>query len=374
MQGKLILSDGATFIGESFGADVSSSGEVVFNTGMVGYPESLTDPSYFGQILVLTYPIIGSYGVPNPKYFESRKIWVRGLIVQNYIDSPSHFASIMSLGEWLKKEGIPALQGIDTRALTTKLRSQGAMLGRLTVIPARFAEASARRAKAGIHSNAGKILNQVQNDKNEIYNPNLENVLQFVSIEKPQTYGTGKKNVVVIDCGAKQNIIRSLLKRKLRVTVAPWNFDPIEEKWNFDGVLISNGPGNPKNSKDTILTIKNLLSQSVPVFGICLGSQLLALAAGGDTYKLKFGHRGQNQPVQNLITKKAIITSQNHGFAVNFTSMPLGWSEWFINLNDGSNEGIRHKKKPFLAVQFHPEASPGPTDAEYLFDEFISMI
>ncbi len=352
MQGRLILSDGTTFIGESFGADVSSSGEVVFNTGMVGYPESLTDPSYFGQILVLTYPIIGNYGVPNTKYFESKKIQVRGLVVQNYVDFPSHFESQQTLGAWLKSEDIPALQGIDTRALTTKLRSQGTMLGKIQL----------------------SVTDKLKTDNQSIYDPNIHNVLPFVSIEKLQTYGAGKKHIVLIDCGAKQNIIRSLVEKKVRLTVVPWNFDPISQGLTFDGVLVSNGPGDPKNAKETILTIKNLMNQDVPILGICLGSQLLALAAGGDTYKLKFGHRGQNQPVQDVLTKKCIITSQNHGFAVNPKTLPSGWMEWFVNLNDGSNEGIRHKKKPFMAVQFHPEASPGPKDAEYLFDEFLNIL
>lgn len=347
MIGKLILSDGTVFLGESFGADINSSGEVVFNTGMVGYPESLTDPSYFGQILVLTYPLIGSYGVPEKVFWESNKIQVKGLIVQNYINNPSHFESNQTLAAWLKKENVPALFNIDTRELTRKLRHKGVMLGKI------------------------EDLNKTQT---ELYDPNLENILPKVSVKKIHSFGSGKKHILLIDCGAKQNILRSLLKRQVKVTVVPWDFNPLSQKINFDGVLISNGPGDPKQAKQTISTVKFLLEKNIPTFGICLGSQILALAAGGDTFKLKFGHRGQNQPILDVLTKKALITSQNHGFAVAMESLTKGWQEWFVNLNDGTNEGIRHKSKPFLAVQFHPEASPGPVDAGYLFDEFLSYV
>jgi len=357
MQGKLTLSDGTVFLGQSFGADLLESpldslpsGEVVFNTGMVGYPESLTDPSYFGQILVLTYPIQGNYGVPKKDFWESKRIQVKALIVQNYIDQPSHFESEKTLGEWLKEEGIPALYGIDTRQLTRKLREHGVMLGQLTM-------------------GNGKLTN-------ETYDPNLENLLPQVSIERVETFGKGKKNIVLIDCGAKENIIRSLVKRGVKVTRVPWNFNPLKNPpaGGFDGVFITNGPGDPKQAKETIENVKQVLKMGIPTLGICLGSQILALAAGGNTYKLKFGHRGQNQPVQDVNNKKAIITSQNHGFAVDMKSLDSGWIEWFVNLNDGTNEGIRHKTKPFMAVQFHPEASPGPMDAGYLFDEFISYL
>ncbi|MBI2039558.1 glutamine-hydrolyzing carbamoyl-phosphate synthase small subunit [Candidatus Microgenomates bacterium] len=355
MTGKLILSDGTEFIGESFGFQHSTSapiesgsGEVVFNTGMVGYPESLTDPSYFGQILVLTYPLVGNYGVPKKDFWESGKIQVKGLIVQNYIDHPSHFESQKTLAEWLKDEGIPALQGIDTRALTIKLREHGVMLGRIIV------------------SQQSSAIRQ--------YDPNAENVLPYVSVDEVETYGSGKRNIVLIDCGAKENIVRSLLKRDVRVTRVPWDFNPKTLKLKFDGVVVSNGPGDPKQAKKTIKVVEQLLREGVPTFGICLGSQILALAVGGNTYKLKFGHRGQNQPVQDVTNKKAIITSQNHGFAVDMKSLESEWVEWFVNLNDGTNEGIRHKKKPFLAVQFHPEANPGPVDAGYLFDEFVSYL
>ncbi|MDO8573763.1 MAG: glutamine-hydrolyzing carbamoyl-phosphate synthase small subunit, partial [Candidatus Daviesbacteria bacterium] len=300
----------------------------------------------FGQILVLTYPLLGSYGVPEKKFWESKRIQVKGLIVQNYIDNPSHFESRKTLGEWLKEEGIPAISGIDTRMLTRKLRNHGVMLGRIEL------------------SN--------KNKESSIYDPNKENILPFVSCKQIKVYGTGKKNIVLIDCGAKENIIRSLVKRGVKVTRVPWDFDP--PAGGFDGVLISNGPGDPKQAKATIATVKKLLAANIPTFGICLGSQILALAVGGETYKLKFGHRGQNQPVQDVISKKAIVTSQNHGFAVDMKSLGKDWEEWFVNLNDGTNEGIRHKKKPFMAVQFHPEATPGPVEAGYLFDKFISLL
>ena len=357
MIGKLILSDGTVFLGESFGSEgressglSSTSGEVVFNTGMVGYPESLTDPSYFGQILVLTYPLQGNYGVPNQEFWESTKIQVKGLIVQNYIDHPSHFESQKTLGEWLKAEGIPALSGVDTRMLTRKLREHGVMLGRV------------------------ELLTTNSQLPTTIYDPNSENVLPYVSTDAVEIYGEGKKQIILIDCGAKQNIVRQFIKRKVRVARVPWNFNPLTSGMDFDGVFISNGPGDPKQAKETIAHVRAVLQQGIPILGICLGSQILALAAGGNTYKLKFGHRGQNQPVLDRTSNKAIITSQNHGFAVDMKSLGNDWSEWFVNLNDGTNEGIRHKKKPFMAVQFHPEASPGPLDANYLFDEFIGQL
>ncbi len=347
MNGKLILSDGTVFLGQSFGSQTATSGEVVFNTGMVGYPESLTDPSYFGQILTLTYPLVGNYGVPKKDFWESKKIQAKALIVQNYIDNPSHFESEKTLGDWLKEEGVPGLSGIDVRQLTRKLREHGVMLGRI----------------------------EIEGQKNEkIYDPNAENVLPKVSTEKVEVFGEGEKNVVLIDCGAKENIVRNLVKRGVKVTRVPWDFDPVDSQIKFDGVFISNGPGDPKQAGETIKNVKKILSKNIPVFGICLGSQILALAAGGDTYKLKFGHRGHNQPVLDPKTKKAIITSQNHGFAVDMKSLDKGWEEWFINLNDGTNEGLRHKTKPFMAVQFHPEANPGPFDAGILFDEYIKLL
>ncbi len=349
---KLILKDGSEYQGESFGAEVSSSGEVVFNTGMAGYPESFTDPSYFGQILVLTYPIVGNYGVPPKEYFESHKMWIKGVVVQNYIDKPSHFESLKTLGNWLKEEGVPGISGVDTRALTLKLRNHGVMLGAITQ-DLRF---------------------KIKELRKQQYDPNQENVLPFVSRKSVETYGEGKKTIVLIDCGDKENIIRSFVKRKTKVYVVPWNFNPLKEGLKFDGVMVSNGPGDPKQAKETIESIKQLMKEGVPTFGICLGSQLLALASGADTYKLKYGHRGQNQPVLDVINNRALITSQNHGFAVDTKTLNKDWTPWFKNLNDDTNEGIRHKSKPFMSIQFHPEASPGPIDADYLFDEFLTYL
>ncbi|MBI4039154.1 carbamoyl phosphate synthase small subunit, partial [Candidatus Daviesbacteria bacterium] len=250
MTGKLILSDGTVFLGQSFGAEVNASGEVVFNTGMVGYPESLTDPSYFGQILALTYPLVGNYGVPEVKFWESKRIQVKALIIQNYINTPSHFESQRTLSQWLKAEGIPALSSVDTRALTRKLREYGVMLGKL--------ETGNWKLETG----------------NLIYDPNKENALPYVSTKEIEVYGEGKNNVLLIDCGDKENIIRALVKRKVKVTRVPWDFKPINANLRYDGILVSNGPGDPKQAKKTILNIKEVLGRSIPLFGICLGSQI----------------------------------------------------------------------------------------------------
>lgn len=343
MIGKLILKDGSVFEGESFGFEQSRSGELVFSTGMVGYPESLTDPSYEGQILVSTYPIIGSYGVPDKKNWESDKIHVSGLIVSQYIDTPSHFQSKMTLGEWLKNEKVPGLVISDTRHLTQKLRDGGAQLAKIVF----------------------------EKDINFI-DPNLENLVNAVSVKKPLIEGKGKKTVVLIDCGVKRNIVRSLLDRGIRVITVPWNFDIFTLKEKIDGVLVSNGPGDPKMVDTTIETVKKTLAKKIPLLGICLGNQILALAAGGDTYKMKFGHRGQNQPCIMVGTKRCYLTTQNHGFAIG--KIPTGFKPWFINANDDTNEGIIHEKLPFMSVQFHPEACPGPTDTSWIFDYFLKKI
>ncbi len=351
MIGKLILEDGSEFIGESFGKEKSTAGEIVFSTGMVGYPESLTDPSYLGQILVLTYPIIGNYGVPERKYWESNGIKVSGLIVSNYIDAPSHFLSRQTLSSWLKKENIPALEVIDTRLLTQKIRVEGTMLGKI-------------------------IFNKNIN----FYNPDREHLVAKVSTKKILEQGDGKKTVLLIDCGAKENIARCFIKRGIKVITIPWDFDPFEPsnlhskdvKLIFDAIVISNGPGNPKMAGKTIETIKKAINKRVPILGVCLGNQILALAAGGDTKKLKFGHRSQNQPCILKETNRCFITTQNHGFAVN--KIPKGFNPWFTNANDGTNEGIIHKTLPFMSVQFHPEASPGPTDTEWIFDYFLKNL
>ncbi len=347
---KLILEDGTVFYGKSFGAKQSVAGEVVFNTGMVGYPQTLTDPSYKGQILLLTYPLIGNYGIPEtetkdkiPKYFESKNIQISGLIIQDYSFEYNHWNAKMSLSRWLVENNIPAIYGLDTRALTKTLREKGTM--------------------------RGKII--YQNDV-EWIDPNSYNLVAMVSITKKELYGSGKNKIILIDCGVKHNIIRCLLKRNVRVIRVPWDYDFSEEE--YDGILISNGPGNPKMCKKTIINLKNHLKQNKPIFGICLGNQLISLAAGADTYKLKYGHRSQNQPCILKKTKSCFITSQNHGYAVKKNSLPRDWSVWFENANDGTCEGIKHKNKPFFGVQFHPEGTPGPVDTEFLFDIFIDAI
>jgi len=338
---RLVLEDGSEFIGYSFGSEDSVAGEVVFNTGMVGYPESFTDPSYKGQILVLTYPLIGNYGVPKTG-FESDKIQISGLIISDYSKTYSHWNSVQSLSEWLKKFKIPALCGIDTRQLTKKLREKGVMLGRI------------------------EIKKEI-----DLFDPNQMNMVAQVSVDEPRVYGKGKK-IVLIDCGVKNNIINNLVKRGLEVTRVPWNYDIY--KLDFNGLFISNGPGNPKMCTATIENIKKAIEKNIPTMGICLGNQLLGLAAGADTYKLKYGHRSQNQPCIEVGTDRCYITSQNHGFALDGKTLPKGWNEWFVNANDKTNEGIIHSSGRFCSVQFHPEATPGPVDTEFLFDRFMEMI
>jgi len=341
MKGKLVLKDGTVFEGISVGYPHSVAGEVVFTTGMVGYPESITDPSYEGQILVFTYPLIGNYGVPDASVWESGKIHVSALVVSCLINDTSHHESKQSLPHWLRNEHIPALQISDTRAITQKLRESGAILGKIII--------------------DGNV---------DFFDPNTTNLVAKVSVNRPKTYGVGKRRVVLIDCGAKDNIIRSLVKRGVAVTVVPWNFDLVQSNLTYDGVVVSNGPGDPKQVGATIRTVAKLLKTDTPILGICLGNQMLALAAGGDTFKLKFGHRSQNQPCRvEDGTNRYFLTTQNHGYAVG--TIPSGFCPWFTNANDGTNEGIIHEKKPFMSVQFHPEACPGPTDTGWVFDEFL---
>ncbi len=348
---KLVLEDGKEFSGFSFGFEKSVSGEVVFNTAMTGYPESLTDPSYKGQILSLTYPIIGNYGVPGVdsendllKYFESYSLHISGLIISDYTDEYSHWNANKSLGNWLKENEIPGIYGIDTRALTKILREEGTMLGKIIC----------------------------RNQDIDLYDPNQVNLVNQVSIRQKKIYGQGKYRILLIDCGVKYNIIRNLLKRDTTVIVVPWDYDISKE--SYDGLFISNGPGDPKQCNVTIRNLHKALQQEIPIYGICLGNQLLALAAGANTYKLKYGHRSHNQPVLLVNSNKAYITSQNHGFAIDNSTLPADWEPLFINLNDGTNEGMKHKNKPFFSSQFHPEASSGPTDTEFLFDQFIELV
>lgn len=360
---RLILSDNTTFSGQSFGAACDTAGEVVFNTGMVGYPESLTDPSYKGQILVLTYPLIGNYGVPDNKkdkwgiklHFESGRIQIQGLIVSEYCEKPHHWAAKKSLGDWMKQQRIPGITGIDTRALTQKLREHGVMLG--------------------------QIVQNSHIPKKEFWDPNIENLVEKVSLKKPIVYNAGnlhagrqRKRIIAIDTGMKNNILRSFLQRGVTVVRVPWNYDIWRSKQRFDGVFISNGPGDPAILKQTHEIVRKALEKKIPTFGICLGLQVMAIAAGAKTYKLKYGHRAQNQPIVDLFTKHCYLTSQNHGFAVKAKTLPKDWRVWMLNINDKTIEGIKHKRLPFMAVQFHPEATPGPTDTGYLFDEFIKIL
>jgi len=347
----LILENGMQFEGISFGYEASISGELVFNTAMTGYPESLTDPSYKGQLLVATYPLIGNYGVPENKqkdqistYFESDKIQVSAFIISEYSKEFSHWNAGQSLGDWLKNNKVPGIYGIDTRLLTKILRENGTMLGKI-------------------------IINEEDVD---FYNPNAENLVAQVSIKEKQIYGNGPVKVVLVDCGVKNNIIRNLLDRNTTVIRVPWDYDFTQE--NYDGLFISNGPGDPEKCQITVNNLKKAYTDDKPIFGICLGHQLMALAQGAKTYKLKYGHRSHNQPVLDVCENKAYITSQNHGFAVDDKTVNDTWKVWFKNLNDNTNEGLKHIEKPFFSTQFHPEASGGPTDTEFLFDKFINLI
>ncbi|HZM68767.1 MAG TPA: glutamine-hydrolyzing carbamoyl-phosphate synthase small subunit [Candidatus Cryosericum sp.] len=347
-----MLEDGTEFRGTLFGAVRPVAGEVVFNTGMVGYPESLTDPSYAGQILILTYPHIGNYGVPSqrldelglPEWFESERVQIAGLVIATLSDDVSHWSAESSFDAWLKKENIPGLSGVDTRALAKRIRDRGAMLGRL--LP------------------AGTDL--------PLRDPNLSNLAAEVCVREPVAYGKDGPRIVLVDTGVKASIIRGLVRAGARVLRVPWDHDFFGE--TFDGLFLSNGPGDPKSVDRTVAHVRRALEQRVPTFGVCLGNQILALAAGADTYKLKFGHRSQNQPCHEVGTRRCMVTSQNHGYAVDGATLPPGWREWFVNANDGTNEGIRHEWKPARGVQFHPEASPGPTDTAFLFQRFLEML
>ncbi len=348
---KLVLEDGTIFEGFSFGSNKSVNGEVVFNTGMVGYPETLTDPSYKGQILVMTYPLIGNYGIPGDekendlyKNFESNEIQVQGLVVSDLSSDYSHWSAKKSLSQWFKENDIPGIYGVDTRMLTKNLREKGTQLGKIIY----------------------------GDEKIKFEDPNERNLVSEVSINEVIEYKKSKKKIAVIDCGVKNNVIRAFLKRDISVIRYPWDYDFTKDKVN--GVLISNGPGDPKKCEATIENIKKAISMNIPILGICLGSQILGLAAGADTYKLKYGHRGQNQPCVEVGTKRCYITSQNHGYVVDAKTLPEDWREWFYNNNDETNEGIHHISKPFFGSQFHPEASPGPDDTEFIFDMFMRSI
>jgi carbamoyl-phosphate synthase small subunit len=348
---KLVLKDGHIFEGKLFGANRSVAGEVVFNTGMMGYPETLTDPSYKGQILVMTYPLVGNYGVPEmndvknlQKHFESDKVQIQALIVSEESANYSHWNAYQSLDEWLKEFGVPGIYGIDTRQLTKILREHGTMLGKV----------------------------EVDKNKVEYYNPDVDNLISKVTVKQVEKHGSGKKRILLIDCGCKRSILQNLLDRKVSVLRVPYDYNV--EKEDFDGVLLSNGPGNPIVYKQLVASAKKLIQKQVPILGICMGHQILSLAAGAKTYKLKYGHRSQNQPVKEAGGNKCYVTSQNHSFAVDTKSLPRGFEPWFENLNDYSNEGMMHEKLPFRSVQFHPEAAPGPLDTGFIFDEFLKDV
>ncbi len=348
----LILEDGSVFTGNSFGAHATVSGEVVFNTGMVGYTESITDPSYSGQILCQTYPLIGNYGVSRQD-FESDGAKIEGYVVHELCNSPSHVTSEKNIDSFLRESGVPGISGIDTRALTKKLREKGAMLGVISTIEG---------------------LDELKEKLKRIQDPNSADLVSRVTTKEPVLYAGNGKTVVVIDCGVKTNILRSLIARDLNIIRVPASFSADRiMALKPDGVVISNGPGDPKKVDYVIEATKELIEYKMPLFGICLGHQILALALGGNTYKLKFGHRGQNHPCMDVNTRRCYVTSQNHGFAVDPNSLKDARIT-FMNINDKTVEGIEHKALPAFSVQFHPEAAPGPTDTVFLFDKFVRMM
>lgn len=357
------IRDGPVFHGKSFGANTNVSGEAVFSTGMVGYPESMTDPSYRGQILVFTQPLIGNYGVPSStrdeynllKYFESPHIQCIGVVVSDVALKYSHWTAVESLNEWCTREGIAAITGVDTRAIVTYLREQGSSLARITV---------------GEEYDA---------DEDEAYiDPGEINLVHKVSTKAPFHISSAVDSdlhVAVIDCGVKENILRSLVNRGASVTVFPYDYPIHKIAHHFDGIFISNGPGDPTHCASTVYHLKKTMeSYNGPIFGICLGHQLLALASGAKTVKLKYGNRAHNIPALDLITGKCHITSQNHGYAVDPKTLPSHFKEYFVNLNDQSNEGMIHTSRPIFSTQFHPEAKGGPLDSAFLFDKYFEDI
>lgn len=348
---NLILKDGTSFCANLFGANQEVTGELVFTTGMIGYPEAITDPSYAGQIVVFTYPLIGNYGIANfelekgiLKNFEARKIFLKAIVVSS-LTRHAHWSAFCSLDTWIKEQGVVGLEGLDTRMLTKKLRIKGSQPAKIS-----FGDGS----------------------KQQFTDPNKTNLVAEVSIREPVFFEGGKKKILLVDTGCKHNIIRSLLKRNLSVHWVPWDYDISKE--HYDGLMLGNGPGDPQFLTPIVEKIKKEFSKQKPIFGICLGHQIIASAAGAKTYKMPFGHRSYNQPCLETGTNRCFITSQNHGFAVDNNSIGKDWKVWFVNANDGSNEGMIHKTLPIRSVQFHPEANPGPTDSDYLFDEFAELV
>lgn len=377
----LILDDGTRFRGQSFGYEKPVAGEVVFNTAMTGYPESLTDPSYAGQLMTLTYPLVGNYGVPPfsiegnglPTFMESGRIHAEAIIVSDYSENYSHWNAVESLADWLKREHVPGITGIDTRELTKVLREHGVMMGRIV-----FDDA--------MDNGEWKMDNY--GEVNYVDRVSCKDIIVYAAGEsKTFPVSTPKeelnsqlsifhsqlKKVVLVDCGVKTNILRCLLRRGVEVVRVPWDYD--FNQLSFDGLFISNGPGDPDTCDAAVQNIrKAMANEKLPIFGICMGNQLLSKAGGARIYKLKYGHRSHNQPVRMVGTDRCFITSQNHGYAVDNNTLGADWEPLFVNMNDGSNEGIRHKRNPWFSAQFHPEAASGPTDTEFLFDEFVNLL
>lgn len=353
----LILDDGSRFHGKSFGYEKPVAGEVVFNTAMMGYPESLTDPSYAGQLMTLTYPLVGNYGVPPftleanglATFMESDKIYASAIIVSDYSTEYNHWNAQESLADWLKREQVPGITGIDTRELTKLLREHGVMMGRIV-----------------FDDEPDNIPTADYSGVNFVDKVSCKEILRY-------NEGAGKK-VVLVDCGVKHNIIRCLINRGVEVIRVPWNYD--FNDMEFDGLFLANGPGDPDTCEAAVANIRKFLNRpdAKPCMGICMGNQLLSKAAGAKIYKLKYGHRSHNQPVRMVGTEKCFITSQNHGYAVDNDTLGTDWEPLFVNMNDGSNEGVRHKKKPWFSAQFHPEACSGPVDTEFLFDDFVKLL